>query len=243
MNLLILGANSSVAHAAARIFASREKAGICLASRDMDLLQKKARDLTARYGVKATAIFLDATDYSSHQGFYSNLETKPDGVLLAFGYLGDQEKAQQDFNKAKSIIETNFLGAVSLLEIIAADFEKRKAGFIIGVSSVAGERGRQSNYIYGSSKGALTLYLGGLRNRLFKSKVHVMTVLPGFIRTKMTDGLALPEKLMASPEAVAEDIYTAYIKKKDIVYTKWFWHFIMLIIRSIPEMVFKRMRL
>ena len=140
-------------------------------------------------------------------------------------------------------METNYTGAVSILEIVASDFEARGHGFIIGFSSVAGERGRQSNYIYGSAKGGLTVYLSGLRNRLARRGVHVMTVLPGFVRSRMTEGMDLPERLTATPEEVAEDVYRAYRRKKDILYTMWFWRWIMIVIRSIPESMFKRLRL
>lgn len=241
MKLLILGANSDVAHAISKKFAKEKKCGLYLASRDMALLEKKTRDIKARYDVDATAVSFDAVDYSSHKDFYERLDPKPDGVILAFGYLGDQIKAQEKFSEAKTVIESNYMGAVSILEIIAGDFEKRGSGFIIGISSVAGDRGRQSNYIYGSAKGAVSLYLGGLRNRLSKKNIHVMTVLPGFMRTKMTQNLELPEKLMAEPDEAAEDIYKAYKKKRNIIYTKWFWKYIMLIIRNIPEPIFKRM--
>ncbi len=124
-----------------------------------------------------------------------------------------------------------------------SDFEKRNHDYIIGISSVAGERGRQSNYIYGSAKGSSSVYLSGLRNRLNKSNGNVITVLPGFIRTKMTENMDLPEKLMATPEEVAEYVYKAYRKSKDIVYTKWFWRLIMFIIKIIPEKIFKSMDL
>jgi len=157
--------------------------------------------------------------------------------------LGDQTKAQEDFQEARRIVETNFLGAVSILEIVGRDFARRGHGFIIGISSVAGERGRQSNYLYGAAKGALTIYLSGLRNRLHKHGVRVITVLPGFVRTKMTGHLDLPEKLMAEADEVAEDIYAAYKKGKEIVYTKWLWRWIMVIIKSIPEKIFKRLTL
>ncbi|MEE8553530.1 MAG: SDR family NAD(P)-dependent oxidoreductase [Desulfobacterales bacterium] len=124
-----------------------------------------------------------------------------------------------------------------------SDFEKRNHDYIIGISSVAGERGRQSNYIYGFAKGSSSVYLSGLRNRLNKSNGNVITVLPGFIRTKMTENMDLPEKLMATPEEVAEYVYKAYRKSKDIVYTKWFWRLIMFIIKIIPEKIFKSMDL
>lgn len=243
MQLLILGANSEVAEAVARKFAQREKANLSLASRNLELLEKQARDLEIRYQVKATPFLFDAVDYVSHEAFYRSLEPKPDGVLLAFGYLGDQPKAQEDFQEARRIIEANFLGAVSILEIVARDFARRGHGFIVGISSVAGERGRQSNYLYGAAKGALTIYLGGLRNRLHKHGVRVITVLPGFIRTKMTEHLDLPEKLLADPDEAAEDIYAAYKKGKEVIYTKWLWRWIMAIIRAIPETIFKRLKL
>ncbi len=243
MNLLILGANSDTAYAIAKTFAEKEKAELCLASRDMELLQKKARDLTVRFGVTAKAVFFDAKDYRSHESFYESLDPKPDGVVVAFGVLGDQAQAQNDFSQAKDIIETNLLGAVGILEIVSSDFEKRGHGFIIGLSSVAGERGRKSNYLYGAAKGGLTVYLSGLRNRFGKTDIRVMTVLPGFIRSKMTEHLKLPGLLSASPEEIAHDIYRAYKKKKAILYTKWFWKWIMLIIEHIPETVFKKTNL
>ncbi|MGA2222952.1 MAG: SDR family oxidoreductase [Syntrophobacteraceae bacterium] len=239
MYLLILGANSDVAQAVARKFAKEEKANLYLASRDIELLQKRAQDITTRYEVQAKALYFDAIDYTSHPDFYNNLHPKPDVAVVAFGYLGDQKQAQSDFQEAKIIIETNYLGAVSILEIIAADYEKRRTGVIIGISSVAGERGRQSNYIYGSAKGALTTYLSGLRNRLYHYHVHVLTVLPGFIFTKMIDHLNVPKLLSAEPEKVADDIYYAFVKRRDCIYSKWFWRLIMIPIKVVPEKLFK----
>ncbi len=243
MNLLVLGANSDVAFALAGRFAQFEKADLYLASRNVTALEKKARDLTIRHGITATPLFFDAEDCKSHADFYESLKPKPDGVVAAFGYLGDQAAAQKDFHQARRIFHANFIGAVSILEIVAADFERRGHGFIIGLSSVAGQRGRQSNYFYGAAKGAFSIYLSGLRNRLAPRGVKVITVLPGFIRTKMTESMELPEKLTALPEEAARDIHRAFQKSKDIVYTRWFWKWIMLVIRSIPEPVFKRLRL
>ncbi len=243
MHLLILGANSDVAQAVARKFAKEEKANLYLASRDMEVLRKRAQDITVRYEVEARALHFDATDYASHAGFYESLNPKPDGVVLAFGYLGDQKRAQGDFDEARKIIETNYLGAVSILEIIAADFETRGHGFIIGISSVAGERGRQSNYIYGSAKGAFTVYLGGLRSRLHRQGVGVTTVLPGFVRTKMTSDLTLPDILTASPSQVANDIHSGLRRSKAILYSKGFWKWIMLVVKIIPERVFIKLSL
>jgi short-subunit dehydrogenase len=243
MNLLILGGNSDIGFAIAREFARKEGANIILASRDMELLKKKARDIELRYQVKAQAVYFNATDYESHAEFYEKLDQKPDGVIVAFGFLGEQEKAQRDFQEARRIVETNYIGALSILEVIAADFELKGSGFIIGISSVAGDRGRQSNYIYGSAKGAFAIYLSGLRNRLSRSNVRVITVLPGFVRTKMTRDLKLQEILMSEPEDVAQDIFRAYRKGRDIIYVRWFWRLIILIIKMIPEKIFKKMRL
>jgi len=243
MNLLILGGNSDIGFAIAREFARKEGASIILASRDMELLKKKARDIELRYQVKAQAVYFNATDYESHAEFYEKLDQKPDGVIVAFGFLGEQEKAQRDFQEARRIVETNYIGALSILEVIAADFELKGSGFIIGISSVAGDRGRQSNYIYGSAKGAFAICLSGLRNRLSRSNVRVITVLPGFVRTKMTRDLKLQEILMSEPEDVAQDIFRAYRKGRDIIYVRWFWRLIILIIKMIPEKIFKKMSL
>ena len=243
MHLLILGAGSDIGIAIAHQFARAEGAHICLASRNLGLLEKKALDTETRYQVKAGAIRFDALDYAGHPDFYHNLDPKPDAVVFTAGYLGDQGLAQKDFGETRKIIETNFLGAVSILEIIAADFEAKGRGLIIGVSSVAGERGRQSNYLYGAAKSALTTFLSGLRNRLYPSHVRVMTVLPGFVRTRMTEGMKLPKVLIIEPGQVAEDVYRATKTGKDIVYTGWFWRWIMKIIRNIPETIFKKMNL
>ena len=242
MNVLILGANSDMALATARQFAQKEKAAITLASRDLGALQKKATDLAIRYQAQCDAVFFNATDYQSHNAFYESLPAKPDVVVAAFGYLGDQRKSQDDFQEARKIMETNYIGAVSILELVAADMERRRNGWIICISSVAGDRGRQSNYIYGSAKGALTIYLSGLRSRLFKKNVQVMTVLPGFVRTKVTEGLDLPERLVSEPDQVAEKIYNSY-RRRNILYSSMKWRLIMLIIKHIPEVIFKRLSL
>ena len=243
MHLLILGAGSDIGIAIAHHFAKSEGAHICLASRNLELLEKKALDIESRYQVKAKAVGFDARDYAGHRVFYQSLDPKPDAVVFTAGYLGNQHTAQKDFQETQKVIETNFLGAVSILEIIAADFEAKGRGLIVGVSSVAGERGRQSNYLYGAAKSALTTFLSGLRNRLYFSHVRVMTVIPGFVQTRMTAGMNLPKMLMIEPEQVAEDVYRAYQTGKDIVYTGWFWRWIMAVIRNIPETIFKRMNL
>jgi short-subunit dehydrogenase len=240
-SILIIGAKSDIAAAVAREYASHGY-DIYLAGRGKEELEILAKDLELRHqGISAKAVELDILDFETHKSFYENLPTKIDGVVSAVGYLGDQIKAQKEFDEAKMIIDTNYTGVVSILNIIADDFAKRKSGFIVGISSVAGDRGRASNYIYGSAKAALSAYLSGLRNRLYKSNVHVMSVLPGFVDTKMTAGMDLPEKLTAKPQAVAKDIYDSQQKKRNIIYTKSIWRVVMGVIKMIPEWQFKKM--
>jgi decaprenylphospho-beta-D-erythro-pentofuranosid-2-ulose 2-reductase len=238
--VLITGAKSDIAKATAREYAENGY-DLYLAARNSSELEEFAQDITTRTQKSVKLLELDILDYKGHQAFYDNLDEKPLGVISAIGYLGEQEKAQSDFNEAQQIMDTNYTGVVSLFNIIANDFEKRKSGFMVGISSVAGDRGRKSNYIYGSAKSALTTYLSGLRNRLYDARVHVLTVKPGFVATKMTKGMDLPEKLTAQPEEVAEDIYKAQQKGKNVLYTKWMWRWVMLIIKVIPEWKFKGM--
>jgi short-subunit dehydrogenase len=238
--ILIVGAKSDIAKAVARRYAN-EGFNLYLAARNSLSLNDFASDLRIRMGTMVECLDLDILDYGSHKAFYNALETKPIGLIAAVGYLGEQEKAENDFNEARQIIDTNFSGLVSFFNIVAMDFEKRKSGFICGISSVAGDRGRKSNFIYGSAKAAFSCYLSGLRNRLHESGVQVITVKPGFVDTKMTKGLDLPKKLTTSPEQVADDIYRAQKKGKNVVYTKWIWRWIMLVIRNIPEWQFKKM--
>ncbi len=238
--VLIIGAKSDIAKATAREYA-KNGYDLYLAARNVGELAEFAKDVITRTQKDIRLVELDILDYASHQAFYDNLEEKPLGVISAIGYLGEQEKAQSDFDEAQQIMDTNYTGVVSLFNIIADDFEKRRSGFMVGISSVAGDRGRKSNYIYGSAKAALTAYLSGLRNRLYDAQVHVLTVKPGFVATKMTEDMDLPEKLTAQPESVAEDIYNAQQKGQNVLYTKWIWKWVMLIIRNIPEFQFKKM--
>jgi len=238
--VLIVGASSDIAKAVAREYA---KSGydLYLAGRDIDRLKDFKRDVEVRTQRDVRLLELDILDFNSHKSFYDSLEPKPLGVISAVGYLGNQKVAQRDFEETKRIIDTNYTGVVSLFNIIANDFESRRSGFIVGISSVAGDRGRKSNYIYGSAKAGLSAYLSGLRNRLYESQVQVLTVKPGFVATKMTEGMDLPPKLTATPKEVAKDIFDAQQSGKDVIYTKWFWRYIMMIIRLIPEWKFKKM--
>ncbi|WP_212004377.1 SDR family oxidoreductase [Chitinophaga sp. HK235] len=240
--VLLLGAGSDMAVAIARKFAAAHY-DIQLAARKAAALQPLQQDLQVRYGITATTHDFDATDYSTHAAFFAGLPTMPDITVCAFGYLGDQELAQRDWQEAATIIHSNYTGAVSVLNIIAESYEARGKGMIIGISSVAGERGRQSNYIYGSAKAGFTAYLSGLRNRLFRSGVHVMSVQPGFVNTRMTQHLNLPPLLTAQPDQVANAVFKAAQRSRNVLYVKWPWKYIMLIIKMIPEGIFKKLKL
>jgi len=242
-NILILGANSDIAKALAHCYAKDGDTLMLAARQAEERLSSFCTDLKIRYESTAIPVEFDAFDMENHQAFYDGLPHSPSVVISVFGYLGDQEKGQNDVTEARKIIDANFTGVVSILNVVANDFEKKKSGTIIGISSVAGDRGRQSNYLYGSAKAGLTAYLSGLRNRLYPVGVHVMTVTPGFVQTSMTEALELPPLLTAQPETVAEHIKKSAIKGKNRIYTPWFWRYIMLIIRAIPEQVFKRLKL
>jgi short-subunit dehydrogenase len=242
-SVLILGATSAIARATAVAFATRGDA-LYLASRDPDELQRLATDLKLRYGVEVRYGLFDAEAIETHEAFLQSvIEEMPNlsGVVLAFGYLGDQQAAR-DFKVGAKVIAANFTGAVSILSHCANYLEPKQRGFIIGIASVAGDRGRQSNYVYGAAKGALSLYLQGLRNRLFASGVRVITIKPGFVDTAMTYGLP-GMFLVASPQHIGERIVATLGKSADEVYLPWFWRYIMLIIKHIPEPIFKRLRL
>lgn len=240
--LLILGANSDIAVGTAHQFA-KNGWNLMLASRNIPNLNKMASDIEIKHEVRVKTFEFDAVGFDNHESFYRKLPHKPNGVVLAFGYLGDQENAQNEFKEAKKGLDVNYNGAVSILEIVAGDFSERGEGFIVGISSVAGERGRQENYIYGSAKAGFTAYLSGLRQRLFKKNIQVLTVKPGFVNTKMTFDRDLPNILTASPEEVGKAIYKGVNKKKDVIYVYPVWRLIMLVIRLIPEPIFKRLKL
>ncbi|MTI20659.1 SDR family oxidoreductase [Fulvivirga sp. RKSG066] len=241
-SVLILGATSDVGKALAHEYAGNGYE-LYLGGRNTEDISPICNDLKIKHEVSATAYTFDAMKVETHDQLISSLPSFPDVVICVFGYLGDQEKAQENWDVANQIIETNYTGAASILERFAKSMEQNKSGSIVGISSVAGERGRQSNYFYGSAKAGFTAYLSGLRNRLFHSNVNVLTVKPGFIDTKMTEGMDLPKPLTASPQQVAKAIYKAERKGKATIYVLGMWRLIMYIIKSIPEFIFKRLKL
>jgi len=238
--VLLLGATSDIGMAIAKKFAAAGY-NIQLAARKPELLGPLKSDIDIRYKVDCTLHAFDAVKYDTHAAFFDAL--KPDVTITIFGTMYEEEDAFNDWSLAETMINTNYTGAVSILNIAAKYYIEQQKGAIIGISSVAGDRGRASKLIYGSSKAAFTAYLAGLRNKCFKDNVHVMTVKPGFVYTRMTENMPLPKPLTSTPEEVADIVYNGFAKKKNTIYVKWFWRYIMLIIKNIPEFQFKKMKL
>jgi|SRR5664279_3863236 len=239
---LVLGATSDIGVAIAKKFAS-EKFDVILAARKPEQLKPLESDIQIRYGVNCSSLAFDAVQYDTHLAFFNSMHPKPEISICVFGILTDEIHAFDDWKLTEQMINTNYTGAVSILNVIARDYITLKKGTIIGISSVAGDRGRASKLIYASSKAAFTSYLSGLRNLCYEHQVHVMTVQPGFVYTKMTENQSLPKAITSTPAEVASIIYNAYLKKKNLIYVKWFWRYIMFIIQTIPEFMFKKMKL
>jgi short-subunit dehydrogenase len=246
-SVVVLGASSGIAQAVCRRLAARG-CRLILAGRNPAELEPLASDLRVRHQAEIAVESFDALDCAGFAGFVDRCFAQAggalNGVVLCYGYMVDQPLTQSDPAEARRTIDVNFTSAVLLLERFAERFEKQKSGTITVISSVAGDRGRQSNYTYGAAKAGLTAYLQGLRNRLYHSGVHVLTVKPGFVDTRMTQGRVNPKSpLLATPDQVACSIDRAILRRKDVLYTPWFWRGIMTIIRLIPEPVFKRLRM
>jgi NADP-dependent 3-hydroxy acid dehydrogenase YdfG len=237
---LILGGSSSVARAFA-FEVARLGADVLLAGRDMEDLARTAADLNIRTGRKATPVEFDASAADSHADFVETCRGKAErlNVFLAFGIMPSQAQTDRDFDLARAMIETNYLGAVSVLDRLAPVMEAQGQGHVVVLGSVAGDRGRLRNYLYGSTKAALHTYLEGLRARLHRSGVQVLTIKPGVLDTAMTWGLPrLP--FPATPEAFARATLAHVKRGREIAYVPGIWRLIMLVIRSIPERFFKK---
>lgn len=241
--VLILGATSGIARPLAAEFARRQW-NLILAGRDAEELAALAANFALRYQVKAEPRPFDALAFDHHgrdlQACFDLAGGSLEGVVLAAGYLGDQARAERDPAEAGRILDCNFTGCVSALHVVANEFERKGRGFICVITSVAGDRGRRKNYLYAAAKAGLTAYLQGLRARLYRANVRVITVKPGFVDTAMTFGRS-GLFLVATPESVAQGIFKAIEHGRDVVYLPWFWRPIMLAARMIPERIFKRL--
>jgi decaprenylphospho-beta-D-erythro-pentofuranosid-2-ulose 2-reductase len=244
MNVVVVGATSAIAEAAARLWAARGDS-LYLAARRETLLASSAQDLRVRGARQVAFERFDMLDADSHEGLLARAEAALgpiDCLLIAHGTLPDQAAAQADPELAVREIELNGVSTVALALRAANRFEARNAGTIAVITSVAGVRGRASNFIYGSAKALVSTFLAGLRHRLHAKGVDVIDIRPGFVETPMTAAFT-KGPLWASPARVAADIVAAVDRRASIVYTPWFWRWIMLIIRHIPEAIFVRTKL
>ena len=242
MKILIIGATSAIAHATAKCFA-KDGAELLLVGRTSEKLMAVADDLKVRGAKQVETFVLDVSELDRHQTMIEHAITTLNGLdmlLIAHGTLGDQRKCELSVAETLREFTNNCTSVISLLTIGANHFEQQKRGCIAVISSVAGDRGRQSNYVYGSAKAGVSAFLQGLRNRLAKSGVAVLTVKPGFVDTPMTASVK-KGPLFASAQTVGQGIYRAMLQGKDVVYLPWFWQPIMFLIRSIPESIFKKM--
>ena len=244
VNYVIIGATSAIARATARLWVQSD-ARFCLVARDEEALLLIRDDLDARGAASVDTLVADLIDLDSLEGLIDAIREKMatiDVALIAHGTLPDQAASQASCPAMLSALSANGLSHVVLLTLLANVLEEQGSGTLAVITSVAGDRGRQSNYIYGYAKALVSTFLAGLRNRLHGSSVHVLDIRPGFVDTPMTSHL---EKgpLWASAEKVAEGIVQAVSRKRDVVYLPGFWRLIMLVIRNIPEVVFKRLQL
>lgn len=237
--VLILGARSDIGRALARAYAAGGAAVILAGRGD---LEADRSDLELRTGGSVTVVPFDVTD-AAPDAFFASLGLVPGTIVLVAGLLGDQAQSAADDATAARVMETNYTGAARYLLAGARAMQGKKDACIIGISSVAGDRGRGSNYIYGSAKAGLTAFLSGMRNAHAKTGLHVMTVKPGFVRTQMTVDMKLPAALTASPEQVATAILRAHEKRRDVIYVFGRWRLVMAIITAIPEVIFKKLSL
>jgi len=241
-SVLILGGNSDVGISIANIF-SKNQYDIQLATRNSDKLKKKFNYEKIPKKIKITFHEFDILKNYNHKQFIKNLPKIPDIVISVIGLLGSQKESERNNYLTTKVIRTNFEGPVTILNIFANIFEKRGFGTIVGITSVAGERGRKKNYIYGAAKAGLTTYLSGLRSRMLNKNIRVITVIPGFINTKMTKNMNLPKILTANSNDVAHKIFQAIKKKQDVIYVKKIWFLIMWVIKIMPEFLFKKTNL
>ncbi len=244
-NVLIIGATSGIAEAVARHFAE-QGARLFLVARNSEKLQAISADLVARGALEVATFVMNANETDRIPQMTDaawKVHGTIDVALVAHGTLPDQQRTETNIAYAIAEFRTNAESVIACLAALAQRMEPQGKGVLAVIGSVAGDRGRPGNYLYGAAKAALDTYASGLRARLFKSGVHVLIIKPGFVATAMTVDLNLPARLTATPDRVACDIQLAIAKRRDVLYTPWFWYWIMLIIRWIPAAIFKRMKL
>jgi decaprenylphospho-beta-D-erythro-pentofuranosid-2-ulose 2-reductase len=237
--IVVLGATSAIAQRIARLYAARG-ASFFLAARNQDRVQAVADDLRARGAERAEIAVADLDDSSRHDELIEGAQVALSGIdllIVAHGLLGTRDAGPEE---AERVLRTGLVGPVSLLLRAALRLERQRSGAIVALSSVAGDRGRAANAAYGAAKAGLSAFLSALRQRLYRSGVRVVTVKPGFVDTPMTAHLA-HKPLAVPPDVVARDVVRALDRGRDVVYTPWIWRLVMLVVRAIPERMFKRL--
>lgn len=243
--ILIIGATSAIAQATARLFAQQQDA-LFLVGRNSLQLDTISADLKVQGATQVNHYAADLNAFEQHTTLFEQAEKTLRGldiVLIAHGLLGDQKACEHSFAATEHMLRTNFLSVVSLLTILANYFEHQRHGCIAVITSVAGDRGRQSNYVYGTAKGAVSIFLQGLSNRLHSANICVLNIKPGFVDTPMTATFKNKGALWAQPDTIAQGIYQAIEKRKSTVYLPRFWYLIMFVFRHLPETIFKRLKL
>ncbi len=241
-SVLILGGRSDIGLAIAHRFATAGYA-VVLAARSAGTLEANRADIAVRHDVDVATVEFDVLASADMADFVASFDPLPTVVVSVIGAMGDQRKNEADPKAAALVLRSNFEGPSLVLGLFAERMAVEKRGTLVGVSSVAGDRGRATNYVYGSAKAGFTAFLSGLRNRMVKEGVHVVTVKPGFVATQMTKDMDLPKPVTASPQEVAEATFSAVRDRRNVVYTRPVWRLIMFIIRAIPERIFKKMSL
>lgn len=240
--VLVLGGRSDIGLAIAHAFAAKGYA-VQLAARNAEGLAVQRNDIALRHDVPVSLHEFDVLNPDGFGAFLDGLPELPQVAVCAIGAMGDQATSEADPAAAALVMRSNYEGPAGILSLLANRFETRGSGTLVGISSVAGDRGRATNYVYGSAKAGFTAFLSGLRNRLAARGVHVVTVLPGFVSTRMTEGMDLPDKLTAQPQELGQAVLRAVERGRNIIYVRPIWAVIMLIIRNIPEAIFKKMKL
>tara|TARA_B100000586_G_scaffold8732_1_gene6019 strand:+ start:2985 stop:3716 length:732 start_codon:yes stop_codon:yes gene_type:complete len=239
-SILIVGAKSEIAIELATLYA-KNNYNLYLAGRSINDIESESNELKSKYNISVKLCEFDIIKYSTHKSFYDSLDKNLMGVIIISGYYPLQSDAENDWELSNNTINVNYVGPVSMLNLAANRFIHNGKGFIVGITSVSGERGRSKNYIYGSSKAGLTAYLSGLRQRLQYKKINVLTVISGYVKTKKNKGLDKPGFLTNTPKEIANDIFQAQQKGKHIIYSKRIWKLIMILIKIIPEFIFKKL--
>lgn len=245
MRILIIGATSAIAQACARCWAPRG-ADFFLVARDAERLRSVAQDLSVRGASEVREFAMDANDLPAHAAMCEQAVRslgRLDIVLIAYGTLPDQAACERDAGLAFGEFSTNCTTVIALLTVLANQFERQRGGAIAVITSVAGDRGRRSNYLYGSAKAAVSVFCDGLRIRLREAGISLTDIRPGFVATPMTHELALPLLLVSRPEDVARRIVSGIERGTDVLYAPAYWRLIMLIVRLIPRTLFERMNL